>query len=64
MPLRSRISRVDGLPVEFTRPLTDKPAPLHLDLVHRGLFRLLDIVFICTLSDDEFMAAQAKLVGS
>jgi hypothetical protein len=42
---------IDWLLIEFDQPLTGKAAPPLLDLVDRGLIRILDITFIRKLSD-------------
>lgn len=42
---------IDWLLIEFDQPLTGKAAPPLLDLVERGLIRILDIAFIRKLSD-------------
>jgi hypothetical protein len=42
---------IDWLLIEFDQPLTGRAAPPLLDLVDRGLIRILDIAFIRKLSD-------------
>ena len=42
---------IDWLLIEFDQPLTGQAAPPLLDLVDRGLIRILDIAFIRKLSD-------------
>lgn len=42
---------IDWLLIEFDQPLTGQAAPPLLDLVERGLIRILDIAFIRKLSD-------------
>jgi len=42
---------IDWLLIEFDQPLTGEAAPPLLDLVERGLIRILDIAFIRKLSD-------------
>jgi hypothetical protein len=47
---------IDWILIEFAKPLTGEAAPPLLDLVDRGLIRILDILFI-TKSDDGVVAA-------
>ena len=42
---------IDWLLIEFSEPLTGKAVPPLLDLVDRGLIRILDIMFIRKLAD-------------
>ncbi len=42
---------IDWLLIEFDQPLTGEAAPPLIDLVDRGLIRILDIAFIRKLSD-------------
>ena len=47
---------IDWLLIEFDQPLTGEAAPPLLDLVDRGLIRILDIMFIRKLSDGSVQA--------
>ncbi len=49
---------IDWILIEFDRPLTGAAAPPLLDLVDRGLIRILDIMFIRKLSDGSVQAAE------
>ena len=49
---------IDWLLIEFNRPLTGAAAPPLLDLVDRGLIRILDIMFIRKLSDGSVQAVE------
>jgi hypothetical protein len=49
---------IDWLLIEFGQPLTGKAAPPLLDLVDRGLIRILDIAFIRKLSDGTVQAVE------
>ena len=47
----SEMGPIDWLLIEFDQPLTGRAAPPLLDLIDRGLIRILDIAFIRKLSD-------------
>lgn len=47
---------IDWLLIEFDQPLTGTAAPPLLDLVDRGLIRILDFMFIRKLSDGSVQA--------
>jgi hypothetical protein len=49
---------IDWLLIEFDRPLTGRAAAPLLDLVERGLIRILDIMFIRKLSDGSVQAIE------
>jgi hypothetical protein len=49
---------IDWLLIEFDQPLTGQAAPPLLDLVERGLIRILDIMFIRKLSDGSVQAIE------
>ena len=49
---------IDWMLIEFDRPLTGHAAPPLLDLVERGLIRILDIMFIRKLSDGSVQAVE------
>ncbi len=49
---------IDWLLIEFDRPLTGRAAGPLLDLVERGLIRILDIMFIRKLSDGSVQAIE------
>jgi hypothetical protein len=49
---------IDWLLIEFDRPLTGAAAPPLLDLIERGLIRILDIMFIRKLSDGSVQAVE------
>ena len=49
---------IDWLLIEFDQPLTGEAAPPLLDLVERGLIRILDIMFIRKLSDGSVQAVE------
>ena len=49
---------IDWLLIEFNEPLTGKAAPPLLDLVDRGLIRILDVMFIRKLSDGTVQAVE------
>ena len=49
---------IDWLLIEFGQPLTGKAAPPLLDLVERGLIRVLDVMFIRKLSDGSVQALE------
>ena len=49
---------IDWLLIEFNEPLTGKAAPPLLDLVDRGLIRILDLMFIRKLSDGTVQAVE------
>ena len=49
---------IDWLLIEFNQPLTGAAAPPLLDLVDRGLIRILDIMFIRKLSDGSVQAVE------
>ena len=55
---------IDWILIEFDEPLTGKAAPPLLDLVDRGLIRILDFMFIRKLSDGSVQAIKiADLPG-
>ena len=55
---------IDWILIEFDEPLTGKAAPPLLDLVDRGLIRILDFMFIRKLSDGSVQAIEiADLPG-
>ena len=47
----SEMGPIDWMLIEFDQPLTGRAAPPLLDLIDRGLIRILDIAFIRKLSD-------------
>ena len=49
---------IDWLLIEFDQPLTGRAAPPLLDLIDRGLIRILDIMFIWKLSDGSVQAVE------
>jgi hypothetical protein len=49
---------IDWLLLEFDEPLTGQAAPALMDLVDRGLIRILDIMFIRKLSDGSVQAVE------
>jgi len=49
---------IDWLLIEFDQPLTGQAAPPLLDLVDRGLIRILDVMFIRKLSDGTVQAIE------
>ena len=49
---------IDWLLIEFDQPLTGEAAPPLLDLVERGLIRILDIMFVRKLSDGSVQAVE------
>ena len=49
---------IDWLLLEFDQPLTGHAAPPLMDLVDRGLIRILDIMFIRKLSDGSVQAVE------
>jgi hypothetical protein len=49
---------IDWLLIEFDQPLTGQAAPPLLDLVERGLIRILDVMFIRKLSDGSVQAIE------
>jgi hypothetical protein len=49
---------IDWLLLEFDQPLTGQAAPPLMDLVDRGLIRILDIMFIRKLSDGSVQAVE------
>ena len=49
---------IDWLLIEFGEPLTGLAAPPLLDLVDRGLIRILDIMFVRKLSDGSVQAVE------
>ena len=49
---------IDWLLIEFSEPLTGAAAPPLLDLVDRGLIRILDLMFIRKLSDGSVQAIE------
>lgn len=49
---------IDWLLIEFDQPLTGKAAPPLLDLVERGLVRILDVMIIRKLSDGSVQAIE------
>ena len=49
---------IDWLLIEFDQPLTGQAAPPLLDLIDRGLIRILDIMFIRKLSDGSIQAIE------
>lgn len=49
---------IDWLLIEFDRPLTGGAAAPLLDLVERGLIRILDIMFVRKLSDGSVQAVE------
>ena len=49
---------IDWLLIEYDQPLTGQAAPPLLDLVDRGLIRILDIMFIRKLSDGSVQAVE------
>lgn len=49
---------IDWVLIEFPDPLTGRAAPPLLDLVDRGLIRILDIAFIRKLSDGSVQAIE------
>ena len=51
---------IDWLLLEFDQPLTGHAAPPLMDLVDRGLIRILDIMFIRKLSDGSVQAVEVS----
>jgi hypothetical protein len=49
---------IDWMLIEFDQPLTGQAAPPLLDLVERGLIRILDVMFIRKLSDGSVQAIE------
>jgi hypothetical protein len=49
---------IDWMLIEFDQPLTGNAAPPLVDLVERGLIRILDIMFIRKLSDGSVQAIE------
>ena len=49
---------IDWVLIEFDQPLTGQAAPPLLELVDRGLIRILDIMFIRKLSDGSVQAVE------
>jgi hypothetical protein len=49
---------IDWLLIEFDQPLTGNAAPPLIDLVDRGLIKILDIMFIRKLSDGSVQAIE------
>lgn len=54
---------IDWVLIEFSEPLTGAAAPPLLDLVDRGLIRILDIMFIRKLSDGTVQALEIGELG-
>ena len=51
---------IDWVLLEFDQPLTGHAAPPLMDLVDRGLIRILDIMFIRKLSDGSVQAVEVS----
>jgi hypothetical protein len=49
---------IDWMLIEFGQPLTGKAAPPLIELVERGLIRILDIMFVRKLSDGSVQAIE------
>jgi hypothetical protein len=54
---------IDWVLIEFSQPLTGRAAPPLVDLVQRGLIRILDIAFIRKLSDGSVQALDLTDLG-
>ena len=54
----SEMGPIDWMLIEFNQPLTGHAAPPLLDLVERGLIRILDVTFIRKLSDGSVQALE------
>lgn len=54
---------IDWVLIEFDQPLTGAAAPPLLDLVDRGLIRILDIMFVRKLSDGSVQALEIADMG-
>ena len=54
---------IDWVLIEFGQPLTGAAAPPLLDLVDRGLIRILDIMFVRKLSDGSVQALEIADMG-
>jgi hypothetical protein len=54
---------IDWVLIEFDQPLTGAAAPPLLDLVDRGLIRILDIMFVRKLADGSVQALEIADMG-
>jgi hypothetical protein len=57
------IGPIDWVLIEFDQPLTGAAAPPLLDLVDRGLIRILDILFVRKLADGTVQALEIADMG-
>ncbi|MGI9595466.1 MAG: DUF6325 family protein [Acidimicrobiales bacterium] len=54
---------IDWVLIEFSQPLTGEAAPPLVDLVERGLIRILDIAFLRKLSDGSVQGLEIADLG-